>query len=705
MQEQSVHASIAKALDACISPPVSHELSNLTALVEQITTSISDCAPLQTKLLSALSTDKLQAKMWDIIGLKMKDEDATCHAHGSMLHRRLLSATVAMVLSLTLATQAAVTAIPLKLTTELVNKQRQLPHIPRHCWHTSLAPRLTTASLFQQQDTQYTGQHLRNWRDVLEMQLDSQTNHQRDTIMRSVAQICQDLETRCNTVEEPFLREQERSQRLERRVAELTAQVLALESQATDAQLQLEGFEDENSNISDEKDRLLRKLDELEVHLQKMHKKADEGLADMRENLNAKELELRSAILNHEESVCAHEAEIKARDGAVSGLEADLEDMQKQHSHLDKQHQNLQHRFQDLDRELKNQCSIGDNRAEENKRLEIRIKTLEGELQDNETELETVTGKLGDLQVSYQELIQSSEEAMKSLETKYATDLDAAGAKADEYKRLADAQLQEAAQTNRQVKDVYEKTLGDLQALQATIPVLESKVEELSELCSEQEQQLDELNIWRKNVWKSLGLASQPPLAMRLASSIQKEPAELETPRQPREHRRRKSTLQTQGLRTKTSIETQGITSTAMEGVANASFASSDSHSSQPTPKRSKPRPSFKVPSMQTPYTHKPVLTSKSVSKKTSPIKRSALRQMSPNRRHTTVGFAISDNEEEQVSQETRSVRKRRGSLQSTQQPDFDMDDFLAGTPLTPGNFAAGTGRVLEDDDVTTTEL
>jgi hypothetical protein len=137
-----------------------------------------------------------------------------------------------------------------------------------------------------------------------------------------------------------------------------------------------------------------------------------------------------------------------------------------------------------------------------------------------------------------------------------------------------------------------------------------------------------------------------------------------------------------------------------MENVANASFVSSDSYSSQngSTPKRSKVRSSFKVPAMHAPYTQNPILSSRSISKKLSPIKRSALRQLSPNRRHTTVGFAATDNEEGHPD-EMRSVRKRRGSLQDVEEADFDMEELLAGTPLTPGNFAAGTGRVPDDDD------
>jgi hypothetical protein len=79
---------------------------------------------------------------------------------------------------------------------------------------------------------------------------------------------------------------------------------------------------------------------------------------------------------------------------------------------------------------------------------------------------------------------------------------------------------------------------------------------------------------------------------------------------------------------------------------------------------------------------------------------------MSPNRRHTTVGFAgVSETEVQGQMQEPASTGKRRGSLRGASQEDFDVDDFLAGTPFTPGAFASGTGRLPEDNEATMTEL
>jgi hypothetical protein len=218
------------------------------------------------------------------------------------------------------------------------------------------------------------------------------------------------------------------------------------------------------------------------------------------------------------------------------------------------------------------------------------------------------------------------------------------------------------------------------------------------------------LKTLRRNVLASMGATlqkSQKPLAIRSTSRSQQETVEPQTMREPRSHRRRKSAINAHDEAPKAAMGTQGITNTAMENLANASFASSESYSSQgggPMPKRSKPRSSFRPPTMHTPYTQKPMLTSNSAPKQLSPSKRSALRQMSPNRRHT-VGFALAEAEEEDRAIGIRSARKRRGSLPDIEQADFDMDDeFMAGTPLTPG-FMAGTGKMPDEDDATTTEL
>jgi predicted nucleic acid-binding Zn-ribbon protein len=700
-----VQVLLADILDVCILPPDAHRLLKYTALVEQMTASLPNCQPFQNTMLSAASSQKLQDQIWKLIGIAPERGPGTCCAYAMSLQQKHIKATIALLLNVALGAQSNALTFTHAIAAALIKKQGSLPNDAPQCSHTSPTSRSTRVSLFQQNGTPYTGQHLQDWRDRLSSELESQGHYQRDSIVRSVAQICQDLEARCDTVEEPLRQEKARSQELERQLAELNARVVSLEVEATDDRLHLEGLEDEKLNISDERDSLAAKLRELQKDAEEASRTADEMLHKAHKEFNAKEMEFRSTILTHEEDLRSQARQIEDQSETVCSLRSELQDVRDQHSILMEQHETLQDRLAETEQKLNGESDINRTRSKEIATLRERGIELELQLQGTEAELDTVMSRLSDLQISHQELIHSSEEAYKDLETKYVNDMDEAAIKAEEVAERLRTEVREATQRAQKAEEAHDTTQQDLRQLQATIPPLEDRVQELNDFCTEQEEELEELRTMRRNLLAGLGVTSQHPLAIRPGSRAQADAAER-TPRAPREHRRRKSAIQTLQGTPKVTRSTQGTTNTAMETLANASFGSSDSHSSQngSTRKRSKPRSSFKASPMQTPYTQKPVLSVRSVSKKLSPSKRSALRQLSPNRRHTTVGFAVSENEEEHDNG-TRSVRKRIGSLQGIEEADFDMEDFLAGTPLTPGNFATGTGRIPDDDDATTTEL
>jgi predicted nucleic acid-binding Zn-ribbon protein len=706
MQHNSLDALVAGILEACVSPSDSHQLLTYTVLVEQITAALPKCASLQTTLLSAVSSTDIQAKIWKLVQIEVVTEHATCYAYTVSQHQQMVSAMIALLLTLALAVQLAGNTLPLVIITALISKQRQSSHVTSKCSHEVVVVEPSKISLFQQKNTPYTGQHLQDWRGRLKSELESQGFYQRDSIVRSVAQICQDLETRCNTVEEPLRWEKERSQELEHQIVGLRERVASLEIQAADDRFHSEGLEDEKLNISDERDCLSAKLKQLEVETSEATRKAADSLRQVHEEYNAKEMELRSTILIYEESIRAHEEDAEAQNNTLEELRERLQHVQDQRTALSEQHVTLQHRLYDVEEKLGKTSETTRTQAEEIVQFKDRIQELELQLQGTKTELDTITTRLSDLKINHQELIRTSEEAYRYLEDKYTCDMEIATTKAkDDYKTF-NARLQEAFQHRKQAENAHDTTRQDLQLLQTSIPPLEAKIQELTTFCAEQEEELDELRTLRKNVLASFGYASQNPLAIRSSSRTQKDAINPQTPRPPREHRRRKSAIQTLDDEPTVPRGAHSITSTAMENIANASFVSSDSYSSQngSTPKRSKPRPSFKVPAIHTPYTQKPILASRSISKKLSPMKRSALRQMSPNRRHTIVGFAVSENEE-MYPNEMGSVSKRHGSLQGVEEADFDTEEFLGGTPMTPENFAAGTGRVPDNDYETTTEL
>jgi chromosome segregation ATPase len=697
MQQHSVHELLVKILDACTSPVDSHRLSIYTTFVEHITTSLLGCESLRSIILHAVSSSELQGKIWGVVHYKSQKKDSTCRAYTASLHQSLNTAVIAMLLTLALTVQPIGQNLPPALTTALVSKQRQLGQGVTKCSHEIATDEPNPVSLFQQKNTPYTGQHLHDWRERLKSELESQGSYQRDSIVRSVAQICQDLEARCNTVEEPLRREKERTQELEQHILKLDERIASLEVQAADDRFHSEGLEDEKMIISEERNSLSAKLEHLQATSDEAIRKTNDMLVQAREDYNLKELELRSMILTHEETIRALENDIEAQSNAVGGLRHDLAAAQDECALRGQQLETVQHRFDDAERKLNDELHIVRMQSEEIMQLKNQKSELASQLQGTKTDFDAITVQLSNLQTSHQELGESSREANKALNDKYTRDMEAAAAQAKDDRESLGAKLREAIQDGQRTAEAYDKTRKEHTDLQESVTILEERIQELTIFCSEQEEELEELRTLRKNVLASMGLASQNPLEMRSASRAQKDITDPQKTRAPREHRRRKSAIHvTDGVGCPVA---QDADSTAMENVANASFASSDSHSSQhgSTPKRSKVQSTFEVPTMHTPY------ASRSIIRKLSPIKRSALRQLSPNRRHTTADLVALGSGEQLDGM--HSARKRRNSRHGIAEADFDMEDFLTSTSLTPARFVSGTGRIPDDDSVTATEL
>ncbi|KAF2030356.1 hypothetical protein EK21DRAFT_112078 [Setomelanomma holmii] len=706
LQQSSIQTLINGLLDTCSSTTSHAASSSYTLLAERLAKILPDCAVLHAKVLSAVLSSDVQAKIWSLIRAKtetIRQNSGPVLAMSS--HHELVSATISFLLALALTVQSDAPRLPNAMIMALIHKHKSESRIETLCTHISNAPEVSSVSLFQQKNTPFSGQPLQDWRHRLNSELESQGSYHRDSVIRSVAQICQDLETRCNTAEEPLLQEKEKSRQLEQTVADLKTRVSFLESEATDSRFHLEGLEDEKLNLFDENQRLSRKLDGLQGNLDEANRNADEMSRQHQEDIQAKELELRSTMLEHEECLYKHREDLEARDETMNKLREEFQLVSDQMALLSREHKGLRSGLNEANQQLNHEVEKALVQSEEILRLGDRNTGLELQLQGTEADLDTTTARLSELEVSHQELVHTSEEAYRDLQLEHQRDMDAADAAAKETAEALQAQLQEALQHGLQAEAEHGETRRELEQLHTSIPALESRIQELADFCAEQEEELEELRALRKNVLAGLGLASQHPLTIRPTARAAKDHA-IQMPEEPREQRRRKSAINTLDGVSKASRNTQGVTSTALETVANASFGSSDSHSSQnePTPKRSKPRPSFKVPAMRTPLNKKPLPSSRSMSNKLSPSKRSALRQLSPNRRHTTVGFVVSE-DDAVYNNELRSARKKRGSLHDIDEVDFDMDDFMAGTPMTPGNFVTGTGRIPDDEDVTTTEL
>ena len=717
MQDSTIQTLLTGVLDACASRPSPRQLFHLVDIIDELTTAATAQGALRDKVLRALSSNALLEKSWSLAHIDVKNESTGCCTYVDSLHRQLVAATIASLLILAFAADPSQPTLPNTLVVALVRKQQSLPPTPNACSHSLDNPSPSSISLFQQASTQYTGQHLQEWKERINSVVDSQSNYQKELFTREVAKYCEDLETRCNTVEEPLRREEERSKRLEGQVERLLSDIESLSKQREDDVHYQEGLEKdledvkeyrvrvelEQQKVTEEKDSVLAKLREVEELLEKTTHQADDMLHAAQEDFAEKETNFRSTVLQYEEDKRNQDAELEMLRNTISELRESQVQWKQDHHTLTEECERIRARCCETEESLEKEREKATSRDNEIVGLKSQLSEHQQQLGCKEAELEDISRRLDTLQDHHEQLKQSSEGRLRDLAAKHAEILETAMMEAEEEREEIEVQLQNALQACKHESVEHNETRSDAQRLRESIPPLKSRIQELQKICTEQEEELESLRTWHTEMLAHL----KQPLNVRPASRSYKDTIQPQLIEE-RAHRRRKSTRSSQDVAPKALKSSPVATNTAMDNATDVSFVSSaESCSSQgdgPTPKRPKPQSTFKVPAMHTPYTRKPDLISRSVSNRLSPSKRSALRQVSPNRRHT-VEFTLAEDEEESCVDGTQSMIQRRNSLQDYEHADFETDDeFMTGTPLTPG-YIAGTGRMPEDGDRTMTEL
>ncbi|CAI6337728.1 unnamed protein product [Periconia digitata] len=735
-------------------------MENTRVLCDELVSINAQFPQFRSQMIAALCSSDVEPMLQEFLGIEVSghNELQPCQSYIDGVRRSLIASIISMILAAALAPGPSKITLPYAVTLALLKKQQHLPAVLSQCNHPARFNNVAPVSLFQQECTPLTGAHLQDWKERLKSELAHQNHFQQDSVVRSVVQICHDLESRCETVEAPLRQEREKSSQLTSEVASLQQRVESLEEQRWEDEQHIAALDADYERCEKEKDQInadfLRLKDESAV----ANEKASETMHAARVKYDNMKTKLRSSILEYKESAQARELEAGDLRREISTLSDQLhengqageimaEDLRKEISILSHQLRENELNRQRLVEEAETlKSNLNDMQAKQEIDQQARnqqdaaISSLEGELSDlqnqlkeKESELTAVTDQLSNLQTDHHQLAQSSEANLVQLEKQYEDNLRAAAAKAEnEYEQLRE-ELIEVTNIQEATEEAREKLQTDLQKLQNTvIPLLHKQIRDLTAESSHKDAELDvltaefdELKQWRNRMFATMGI---PPENYT--------PDNRAAPRSSSSHRRRRKSAAVDPAAAAAPDPHPTISATAIENIANASFTSTSSSSSplasppsQPptnnnnddddddeggsTPKRPRTRTSFKVPAMHTPYSSKPhalLLPSKSSSstsskkkmERPSPNKRAALRPVSPNRRHTTVGFAVPDVVD---AGQNLPVRKRRGSLMKEDDADgelglvmeFDMNGGLAGN--------AGDGGGGEEEDETVTEL
>ena len=417
----------------------------------------------------------------------------TCSTYIANSRRKLASAVVSLLLAAALTAQEDEVGISASLATALVNKQRMFSVVSFQCKHDAAPTQeRQPLSIFQESCTPDNQSNGQNWKQRLSSELEQQTGFQRELVIRTVARVCQELEERCETVEEPLRQERRRVEDLQLQVTELSTRTSDLEGQAIDRKILVDGLEagltETETHLRQaqaENNELSNSVKDLRRQLEEANKQADQALRVAQDSFNIREIQLRTALLSKEEAVKQQESHIDDLNGKLECLQNDLSSANDEHHHLSIVHESLNAECEELKNELHLERQQNSQKAAEIANLTAKGTELAMNLQSVKRDLDDTTSQLKALETEHEELSCSSKKNLASLKLIHESELQNVSNKAADTEEHLKNDAQQARDAFVELEQIHEASLQDLEIKDATISDLETEVRTHSSLLAQ----------------------------------------------------------------------------------------------------------------------------------------------------------------------------------------------------------------------------
>ncbi|KAL8835143.1 MAG: hypothetical protein Q9170_003448 [Blastenia crenularia] len=337
LDESSIQDQVARILrEASQAYGTVRELDGLDtalAIVGSFITSIEYSLLLRQKLLYLLSTNGLAEPLTQFLdstqGIQPRGND---HDHDSFCPNLYIERLVdlqqkvcILFLKAALCSQQDNLSLDTSLATALLEKKIALnSRISCERLNRGIDSRKPTlVALFEARGTPHANGESQHWRERIKGDLAQNAEHQYQTIVRTMAETCRDLERRCMEVEHPLREEQAKSRQLHDKLEECRVRKTEIESQNHEQSLFLEGIEHEKSELMEcvrqlenERDDLSSQVEGLKQALQEASEKAEEATENSTNRTKELELIHAAAMAEKDEELDAQyhsERETKTR--------------------------------------------------------------------------------------------------------------------------------------------------------------------------------------------------------------------------------------------------------------------------------------------------------------------------------------------------------------------------------------------------------
>lgn len=231
-------------------------LENAMVLTLSLGVQIQSSPSLRQAVLHSISTDQLSQPLDRFISLvapvscsNMHGQVDICPHSYQQTKLNLHQGICGLFLKTILAEIRGQVRIDAFVATALLDKQMSLLTVSSSCdfyGPKTLAPVIPPIN--SNEAAQRAGSH--DWRNMLRESILRATESQFESIVRTVGGVCQDLELRCENVERPLREEQTKSNDLSLKLNASEAALRALESQAQERLLTIEGLETEKAMLT-----------------------------------------------------------------------------------------------------------------------------------------------------------------------------------------------------------------------------------------------------------------------------------------------------------------------------------------------------------------------------------------------------------------------------------------------------------------------
>ena len=283
------------------------------------------------------------------------------HVHGVCLTRYVASQQELQqkfsVLLLQTALHASIKEKPLEpwLATALLEKQTRLSSNNTACKLAQANDNLQRPSLFETGSTPEEKLAAYAWRDRLKNNLLRDAEHQQESVIRIVNEVCRDLEARCDDAERPYREEHARSQNLELKVNALEDQVAHQQHQKEDYvqtinELETQNFQFEGrAHVAEKRVQgILAAADDLRKAISDMKTEASHTKSAMAEAARQQDLFYMATITGKDR-------ELEKRGVKVNELEAKATNLGEELAHSKAQEKRAVENKEKLDLELAQQ--------------------------------------------------------------------------------------------------------------------------------------------------------------------------------------------------------------------------------------------------------------------------------------------------------------------------------------------------------------